>query len=665
MLKTEHFEILKFIEKEKELSKVADFFGLTERSIRYKISEINDELDEKKIEIKKRIINSKLNFEDIEDLFHEETNNYAYSPIEREELIIYHTLLNKDSFSLKGIIDKLNISKSTIRGDLKNLKLRLLKYNIKLLQDDKLRYYYEYSEKDYRYFLMVYLYNYVGFNKDCKGNIYRNRGYFKKLMFENLKVDYISEIESLYKRLRGVELRYTDETLNMLVILMAISKKKVLRNSRLKIENIKILKTQSNYIQLKKYFADFDEKNILFFSDFLFRIAREEEHIFEKFPNWLEIIVAVSKIIKSFEVEKGIVIKNIDALLNEVLYYIKPLIFRTKNKIVLKNSILKEIEELYPEILEFLKKTSFHLEEVILEKISDEELAFLVPIFQKALVNTSEVNKKALLLTTYKENIAVFLKESIESEFFIEIEEVYTLKSFKIENINFEKYDYIITTDTSSIDIKGINTVEVNPVLTEKDIKNLENVGLVKNKRMKMSDLLKIVLENSSNVDVKNLMNKLNEDFRDKIYNDIEKNKFLVKDFLNLDNVYLTNFISLDNVLKFIEEKIDKTKFVKSSFINEIEKNIKENKLYSYIGNKIVLIFRKPEFNSMTLGTYVVTNKKDIDLDGKKVNTFIFAFLDNEKIYRELVYTFINLFHENKNDESTTMTYNYLISNIK
>ncbi len=667
MLKTEHFEILKFIEKEKELNKIADFFKLTERSIRYKINEINEELNENKIFIKKRIINSTLTFQDIEKLFQNfKTNNYTYSPIEREELIIFHTLFNKDSFSLKEITDKLNISKSTVRNDLKNLQKRLLEHNINLLQDEKLKYYYKYTEKDYRYFLTIYLYKYIKFNKDCKGNIYRDSGYFKKYMFENLQLDYILEVESLYKRLRGVELDFTDETLNILVILMAVSKKRASRNSRLKLVNIKILQSQPNYFKIKKFFADFDEKNLLFFTDFLFRICREEGYIFEKFPNWLEIVVAMSKIIKKFEIDNEVEIKNIDILLNEILDYIKPLIFRTKNRIVLKNSILKEVKELYSNIFDFLKDNFYFLDEVIGEKVSEEEIAFLVPIFQKGLVNTSEVNKKAILLTTYKENIALFLKESIESEFFIQIEDIYTLKSFKIENIEFEKYDYIITTNMPEIDVKGLNVIEVNPVLTENDIKNLENIGLIKNKRMKMSDLLKIILENSLNVDVKNLMNKLNEEFSDKIYNDIEKGKFLIENFLTSENIYSTNFLTLQSVLKFIEEKIQKTAFVKASFISEIEKNIKENKLYSYIGNGTALVLKKPEFNSNTIGTYIVANKKNIILNGNEVNTFVFGFLDNEKTCREFIYTFVNLFFKNKFFEGNmTTTYNYLISNIK
>ena len=54
MLKKWHFELLKLIENEKKLPKIAEILNLTERSVRYKIDEINQELGKKKIEIKKR-----------------------------------------------------------------------------------------------------------------------------------------------------------------------------------------------------------------------------------------------------------------------------------------------------------------------------------------------------------------------------------------------------------------------------------------------------------------------------------------------------------------------------------------------------------------------------------------------------------------------------------
>ena len=84
MLKKQHFELLKLIENEKKLPKIAEILNLTERSVRYKINEINEELGTKKIEIKKREFFSSLTDEDMDKLIENiEGANYIYNQKER------------------------------------------------------------------------------------------------------------------------------------------------------------------------------------------------------------------------------------------------------------------------------------------------------------------------------------------------------------------------------------------------------------------------------------------------------------------------------------------------------------------------------------------------------------------------------------------------------
>ena len=52
-LNKKHFEILKELKKEDDLKRIASIFNQTERSIRYKIGELNENLGEEKIFIKK------------------------------------------------------------------------------------------------------------------------------------------------------------------------------------------------------------------------------------------------------------------------------------------------------------------------------------------------------------------------------------------------------------------------------------------------------------------------------------------------------------------------------------------------------------------------------------------------------------------------------------
>ena len=668
MLKKQHFELLKLIENEKKLSKIAELLNLTERSVRYKIDEINEEIGSKKIEIKKREFFSSLNKDDMDKLFENiESTNYIYSQKEREELIILYTLMKKDKFLLKEVAEKLGTSKSTIRNDLKNLKKILLEYNIKLLQDDKLKYYFDYSEEDYRYFIAIYLYKYVSFDKKYDKIFFDDISYFRKVIYKEIKEEYMSEIESVSKRIKKAELNFMDETLSILVILMVVSHKRQGKNYNLNIENTEILEKRQEYLQLKNFFPDFTNINLLFFTDYLFRISRDEKDVFVKFKNWLDISIAIIKIVRIFEIESKVDLKNIDVFLDEIFYYIKPLIFRTKRKIKLKNSILKDVKKLYPSIFNFLKKNFYYLEEVISEKVSEEEIAYLVPFFHKALQNNNKINKKAILVTTYKENIALFLKEDIEIEFLIDIDKILTLKSFEQIEKDLDDYDYILTTFSLENDfvkeIKHTKIIELNPILTEKDIKKLENAGLKKNKKIKMTALLKVILENSSDVNVKKLINSLDEAFSEKIYNDIDKNKFSLGNFLKQENVFKVNLSSFEEIL----EKFSNLSFLQKSDINDIINRVANNNFYSYLGFKIGIIFHKLNTKNSQDSTLIAINEREIDINSKKISTIILINSNCEKKYRGIIYNFVKLFFLNNEfsfNNNRLSIYDYLISNI-
>ena len=672
MLKKQHFELLKLIENEKKLPKIAELLKLTERSIRYKIDEINEELGIRKIEIKKREFFSSLTDEDMTKLIENiEGESYVYNQKEREELIILYTLMKKDKFLLKEVAEKLGTSKSTIRNDLKNLKKILLNYNIRLLQDDKLKYYFDYLEEDYRYFIAIFLYKYVSFDKKYDKIFFDDISYFRKVIYKEIKDEYMTEINSVSQKIKEAELDYMDETLNILVILIVVSQKREKQNSNLKIENIEILEIlekREEYLQLKKTFKDFSNTNLIFFTDYLFRITRDERDVFVKFKNWLDISVAINKIVRTFEIENKIDLKNIDVFLDEIFYYIKPLIFRTKRKIKLKNSILKDVKKLYPSIFNFLKKSFYFLEEVINEKVSDEEIAYLVPFFHKALQNNNKINKKGILVTTYKENIALFLKEDIETEFLIDIDKILTLKSFEQIEKKIENYDYILTTFSVEKDfvkeIEHTKIIELNPILTEKDIKKLEEAGLTKNKKIKMTTLLKVILENSSDVNLKKLINSLDKAFPEKIYNDIDRNKFLLGNFLKKENIFQINLNSFEEILN----KFFKLSFLQKIDINDIINKVSNNNFYSYLGEKIGIIFHKLNTKNSQDNVLIAINKKEICINGKKVNTIILINSNCEIKYKAIIYNFVKLFflnNEFKFNNNRLDIYDYLIVTSK
>ena len=441
-------------------------------------------------------------------------------------------------------------------------------------------------------------------------------------------------------------------------------KKREEKNSNLILDNIEILEKREEYTQLKKNFSDFSNTKLLFFTDDLFKITRDEKDVFIKFRNWLDITVAVIKIVRAFEIESKTNLKNVNVFLDEIFYYIKPLIFRTKRKIKLKNSILRDVENLYPLIFNFLKRNFYYLEDIIEEKVSEEEIAYLVPFFHKALQNNNKMNKKAILVTTYKENIALFLKEDIETEFLVDIDKILTLKNFEQIKDQLNDYDYILTTFNVEEDfmkeIKLAKVIELNTILTEKDIKKLEDSGLIKNKKIKMTNLLKVILENSSEVNVKNLIHSLDEAFPEKIYNDIDRNKFSIANFLKKENIYRTNLDSFEKILN----KFFSLSFLQKNDINDIINKASNNNFYTYLGFKTAIIFHKFNTEKKQDGMIIAVNEKELYINSQKINTIILINSTCEIKFRGIIYNFVKLFFQNSNFNFNEQTdiYNFLIT---
>ena len=178
-----------------------------------------------------------------------------------------------------------------------------------------------------------------------------------------------------------------------------------------------------------------------------------------------------------------------------------------------------------------------------------------------------------------------------------------------------------------------------------------------------MTALLKVILENSSDVNVKKLINNLDETFPEKIYNDVDKNKFLLGNFLRVENIFKTNLNSFEEILN----KIFKLSFLQKNEINDIINKVSNNNFYSYLGEKIGIIFHKLNTKNSQDNVLIAINEKEICINGKKISTFILINSNCEIKYKAIIYNFVKLFFQNKKisfNNNRLDIYDYLISNI-
>lgn len=168
---------------------------------------------------------------------------------------------------------------------------------------------------------------------------------------------------------------------------------------------------------------------------------------------------------------------NIDIEEMENLYlmfriHIKALLNRIRFNIEISNSLLEEIKGnfgcLYMEIKKILKTLS---KENILNKISDDEIGYIVMYYQVVLENKKE-ERKVLIVCSSGIGISQLLKNRIENKI-KSIIVVDTLPNIEIEKKELNGIDLIISTVKLNEEKINKPVVYVTALLTDEDIKKI------------------------------------------------------------------------------------------------------------------------------------------------------------------------------------------------
>ena len=175
-----------------------------------------------------------------------------------------------------------------------------------------------------------------------------------------------------------------------------------------------------------------------------------------------------------------------------------------------------------------------------------------------------------------------------------------------------------------------------------------------------MSTLLKVIVENSSDVNIKNLIHSLDETFPEKIYNDIDRKKFSLGNFLKKEDILKTNFDSLKEILN----NFFNLSFLQKSDINDIINKVSNNNFYSYLGKKIGIIFHKLNTKNSQNSVLIAINEKEIYINDKKINIIVLIDSNYQVKYKAIIYNFVKLFFlNNKFDTASKLEiYNFLLT---
>ncbi|WP_294097076.1 PRD domain-containing protein [uncultured Cetobacterium sp.] len=645
-----HFELLELLQQRNTLQEVMRKTNLSERNIRYQIDELNDELKrEYQIKFNKNDIIWENNFNSLNDIF-KDLNKifYSYSSLERVDLIIFKIVLKNEPININRLSIDLEVTKPTLRNDLKKAKLYLEKFNIHIIQQENSIYNLEYNKLDLCYFLASYIdkYQILTLNK-----IYPKRiNYFYKEMNETFLEFFEESYKTLEKLKRCFNYSISDNSFNLfLSFLLTVIKFSPEFKDQI---NNNFYKNTIEYKKMISKMSIFKENQKIIITDFLIGLSYTKSNPLLIFGNWINIEMEIYKSIKKFSQLYSIDLSKDKILLNELINHIKPMLYRSSKKIFLENSIYNEIMDLYEKLFYSVKYSFENLEKNLNIIISDDETAFITLMFHRALKrNTSNKTvKNVAIICNYGLSASKFLEERLNEVFYIQNTKTYSLNDFYKSNL--KSYDLIISTIDINDYSENIPLIKVNPLLTEEDIKLLKNFNFKKQREKICFDEFINTLENNNiSIDKKNLKDIIFSNFSNFF---IENNKN-ENENLSLIEKDLFSEADCSNLSEAI--KVSCYQLLKKGYINEdyIESLLSKQSLNNpnlFIGNQTILPHAIGNNSVFSTKLSFLKLKNPIFIKNKECSFIITFCTDRKTEYVDFLIKITEFFNNPGNEEN-------------
>lgn len=411
----------------------ADKYSVSERNIRYGIENINfylkkEDFDE--IEIKKGNLVFSADKEKLNSFVKNlDMITYVFSQEERESYILTKYLF-EENVTLKEIETFLNVSRTTIKKDLKNVNEQISYFELYFLRDDN-RIEISGNEKKLRHLKLLKLLDYV----ELKGKV--PFLFSKKYLNEKLESEIIKKYidkyyeENIFNSIIEIEKAFNTKfpeqfkniiTLYLTVTIERISKKYIITRKG----NSEFLRTLDEYKSIQKVLGkiidvkhEYEILHLLeyFLSGQYINYFYENFFIAERFIN--RVLRTLEKSMdKKFSINKE---------LNEkLLKYLIPAIYRIKNNFKLYKNL--DIQKIDKKIFEKVKNAVVENNKYLLESLRDEEIVYIAECIEEYL-HYENIKKISL-----KDLIGIIEKNSKEVNTNIITKEIMEKYSMFIEN---------------------------------------------------------------------------------------------------------------------------------------------------------------------------------------------------------------------------------------
>ena len=364
-------------------------------------------------------------------------NDIYYNDIDRVHYIL-KTMLNisykiDNAIRLEELADKMHVSVSTVKNDLKEVKKILKSYDIEILTKHKQGIYIEQDEEKIIKFIL----------KLCHNND-------NDLSINDFLNDKIKD--------------------NLFILKNEVLKE--LNNEKLILSDIEF-KNITNYIFV---YLSRNDNNKNFIKKHINKYKNKRNKVINNSSNREAIINSINEFCENLKLATSIDIRN-DEIFKDFLYnHIDSLYKKIHLGIENNNTNNFEIKIKYPYAFELAKIAKRTVENNLNIKISEHEISNIAIHIVGALQRASYIDKKkvfnTIIVCTSGIGTSMLIKSKLENIFKEKLKIVKVIPAYLAPYINASDIDFIIS--TVEVDIENIPVINISPFLNDKEVKKIE-----------------------------------------------------------------------------------------------------------------------------------------------------------------------------------------------
>lgn len=633
--------ILQFLlmKKQTTYKEIEECLSLSQRVIRYEIENINNLLlilDYPQIEkgSKGSLV---LESGDEENIIRKIAQIAKPSAEERKEYMMYK-LLMENKLTLQHEMEEFDVSRNTLRRDLKEIRNELMTEKI-YMKDYMLD---EPEEGVIRqYLLKCYFREYpILFEKDADDEHCSLIQQYIRQDFREIDVAQVLTFTECINRVK--ELSNND----YLISCILIAYQRIKRQHPIKCENRDFLMNTSEFELIQEHIDILEDCFSLKFSDdecaaLCDCVLGFTENTYDAYmdsdlyDNLTQPLNFVRKFIKNVGKEINCDLTQDSKLLEGLDYHFRSLIYRVKNGIASEDVLYFEAAEQYPELYQVIESQLKEFEELLDTKVSKEEISLFVIHFLGAIrrnENQHIQEKKIVLLCGNGYGTSTVLQHLMESNYYVEV--VDTISYYQVKSYNFQKIDLLVTTIEISFELSeqlSVPVIMVSPFLTLQDDEELKIFGI--QRKTKMSDppmQMMMALINKYAVikdqkrleeGLQELFDEQNEDQKHSLFQCLEDKNIIVMDTVS----------SWEKSLQICGNYLIQEDAIREEYMKEIFNTIENFGAYFVLRNQVAMPHGQPGCNVQKDAMQILYIRNGVQYPGEKKIKLIFLIAANEK----------------------------------